>query len=114
VETSPTKSADGFVNLGACLMAKGQADDAMNCFKNALELDPTHFEAIYNLGGHFSFGTLNKITRIFYRIGFKEARTLPRSPAMLPAIFGFFGSAPHSSLPNFQFTGIKGRQRGRC
>lgn len=33
-------------------MAKAQPEEAISCFKNALELDPTHFEAIYDLGKH--------------------------------------------------------------
>lgn len=49
------KNADGyniggFVNLGACAMAKGQLDQAKTYFLSALECDPSHFEALYNLG----------------------------------------------------------------
>ncbi|XP_018320966.1 intraflagellar transport protein 88 homolog isoform X2 [Agrilus planipennis] len=43
-------NAGGFINLGACAMAKNQLDQAKNYFISALECDPSSFEALYNLG----------------------------------------------------------------
>lgn len=50
VKKTDAKNADGYVNYGASLMAKGLLDDAAECFQKALEYNPTHFEAIFNLG----------------------------------------------------------------
>lgn len=50
VRKSKAKSADGYVNYGASLMAKGQLDKAVECFQKALEFNTNHFEATYNLG----------------------------------------------------------------
>lgn len=50
VEGCKTPNANGFVNYGACLMAKGQLDKAIQMFQKAIELDSNHFEAIYDLG----------------------------------------------------------------
>ncbi|KAJ8956024.1 hypothetical protein NQ318_006300 [Aromia moschata] len=50
VKTTNAKNPDGYVNYGACLMVKGQLDEAVSCFQKALEYDPTHFKAIFNLG----------------------------------------------------------------
>lgn len=50
VKKSNAKSADGYVNYGASLMAKGLIDEAIEWFQKALEINPTHFEATYNLG----------------------------------------------------------------
>ncbi|XP_028129725.2 intraflagellar transport protein 88 homolog [Diabrotica virgifera virgifera] len=50
VEKQNAKSAEGFVNYGACLMAKDNLGEAITCFQKALACDPTFFEAIFNLG----------------------------------------------------------------
>lgn len=50
VEMCKYPNANGFVNYGACLMAKGDLDKAIDCFQKALELDGSHFEAIFDLG----------------------------------------------------------------
>lgn len=50
VEQCKTPNANGYVNYGACLMAKGHLDKAIQCFQKALELEPNHFEAIFDLG----------------------------------------------------------------
>lgn len=50
VKKSKARSPNGYVNYGASLMAKGFLDEAVECFKKALEFNKTHFEAIYNLG----------------------------------------------------------------
>uniref|UniRef100_A0AAR5P8U6 No mechanoreceptor potential B n=2 Tax=Dendroctonus ponderosae TaxID=77166 RepID=A0AAR5P8U6_DENPD len=50
VEQCKMPTADGFVNYGACLIATGQLDRAIQCFRKALDLNPDHFEAIFDLG----------------------------------------------------------------
>lgn len=50
IKKSCAKSADGYVNYGATVMAKGFVDEAIECFQKALEYYPNHFEATYNLG----------------------------------------------------------------
>lgn len=40
-----------FVNSGVCEMMKEKFDVAKFMFSNALEIDATLFEAIYNMGG---------------------------------------------------------------
>lgn len=50
INTSPTKIPEGYVNYGVCLMTKDQLDEATTAFKKALDLNDSHFEAIYNLG----------------------------------------------------------------
>lgn len=50
IKKSCAKSADGYVNYGATVMAKGFLDEAIECFQKALEYNPVHFEATYNLG----------------------------------------------------------------
>ncbi|CAG9770980.1 unnamed protein product [Ceutorhynchus assimilis] len=50
VENCKTPNANGYVNFGACLMAKNHLDKAIQSFQKALALDSNHFEAIFNLG----------------------------------------------------------------
>lgn len=50
IKTSGADIPEGYVNYGACLLTKGRHDEAAECFRKALELNSTHFEAIYNLG----------------------------------------------------------------
>lgn len=50
VKNADGYNVGGFVNLGACAMAKNDLDQAKAHFMNALECDPSHFEALYNLG----------------------------------------------------------------
>lgn len=50
VKISDGYNAGGFVNLGACALARGNLDQARNYFMSALECDPSSIEALYNLG----------------------------------------------------------------
>ncbi|XP_060535116.1 intraflagellar transport protein 88 homolog isoform X2 [Cylas formicarius] len=50
VDRCERPTAGAFVNRGACFMAKGDLRKATDCFERALEADPGHFEATYDLG----------------------------------------------------------------
>lgn len=54
MKNSDGYNVSGFVNLGACVMAQGQLDQAKSYFLSALECDPSHFESLYNLGENCS------------------------------------------------------------
>lgn len=45
-----------FVNSGVCEMMREKYDVAKFMFNNALEIDATLFEAIYNMGKHARLG----------------------------------------------------------
>jgi tetratricopeptide (TPR) repeat protein len=48
VEQKPVSTT--YNNLGVALLSKGRIDEAMECHKKAIQLDPENAEAYYNLG----------------------------------------------------------------
>jgi tetratricopeptide (TPR) repeat protein len=51
--------ADAYCNLGVIEYRRGSVSKAFNCFTNALETDPRHFEAHYNVANlYFETGDL--------------------------------------------------------
>jgi tetratricopeptide (TPR) repeat protein len=55
--------ADAYNNLGIIEYRRGNGSKAFNCFTNALEADPRHFEAHYNVGNlYFESGDLRLAT----------------------------------------------------
>ncbi|KAK5640651.1 hypothetical protein RI129_011462 [Pyrocoelia pectoralis] len=82
VKSIDNYNAAGFVHLGACFMVKNELEQAKSYFMSALDLDPSCFEALYNLGlvlkqqGHYDdalecfqkfSGSLSLIPEIIYQ-----------------------------------------------
>ena len=60
--------ADAYCNLGIIECSAGNTGKAFNCFTNALESDPRHFEAHYNMANlYFETGDL-RLARLHYEI----------------------------------------------
>jgi tetratricopeptide (TPR) repeat protein len=71
--------ADAYNNLGIIEYRRGDAGKAFNCFTNALEFDPRHFEAHYNVGNlYFETGDL-RLARFHYEIA---AEIRPNDPKL--------------------------------
>lgn len=68
-------SSAGFVNYGACYLAKNQLEQAKASFQNAVDLDPACFQALYNLGLFFKTFKLWLNPNLF-RSSFEAAREL--------------------------------------
>lgn len=66
----------GFVNLGACAMARGNLEQAKNYFISALDCDPSSFEALYNLGKDDCIFCKIFLLFCIRRFGFKTTRKL--------------------------------------
>ena len=66
--TAGDNAADAYNNLGVIECRQGSVGKAFNCFTNALETDPRHFEAHYNVGNlYFETGDL-RLARFHYEI----------------------------------------------
>src|SRR5262249_13974781 len=60
--------AEAHTNLGNALLAKGRPDDAIACYRRAIELDPKLAQAHGNLGSALSVkGRLDEAIRCFRR-----------------------------------------------
>jgi tetratricopeptide (TPR) repeat protein len=71
--------ADAYNNLGIIEYRRGSVGKAFNCFTNALELDPRHFEAHYNVANlYFETGDL-RLAKFHYEIA---AEIRPADPKL--------------------------------
>lgn len=73
LETAVRHKADSVIycNYGVVLLAKGQIDKAVECFKMATRLDPANAEAHYNLGNIFLSQQLSVKAADEYKIAIK-------------------------------------------
>ena len=72
-------AADAYNNLGVIECLQGNVGKAFNCFTNALETDPHHFEAHYNVGNlYFETGDL-RLARFHYEVA---AEVRPADPKL--------------------------------
>ncbi|KAJ8973762.1 hypothetical protein NQ317_017564 [Molorchus minor] len=65
VKITNAKSANGYVNYGACLMAKGHLEEAITCFQKALEY-------AQHISSNFQFrfsGSLALLPAVVYQVG---------------------------------------------
>lgn len=66
--TNGESVADAYCNLGIIECGAGNTSKAFNCFTNALEADPRHFEAHFNVANlYFETGDL-RLARLHYEI----------------------------------------------
>lgn len=98
VEGCKTPNANGFVNYGACLMAKGQLDKAIQMFQKAVELDSNHFEAIYDLG-LWVWTVVQVHWEKFIRAVSETSGALHRSLVLFSTVYGFFGLVAKRGVP---------------
>jgi len=70
--------ADAYNNLGIIEFRRGSASKAFNCFTNALEADPRHFEAHYNVANfYFETGDL-RLAKLHYDLAAEIRPTDPK------------------------------------
>ena len=70
--------ADAYNNLGIIECRRGSVGKAFNCFTNALESDPRHFEAHYNVANlYFETGDL-RLAKLHYEIAAEIRPTDPK------------------------------------
>ncbi|MGD8412938.1 MAG: tetratricopeptide repeat protein [Candidatus Latescibacterota bacterium] len=70
--------ADAYNNLGIIEYRRGSASRAFNCFTNALEADPRHFEAHYNVANlYFEAGDL-RLAKTHYEFAAEIRPTDPK------------------------------------
>jgi tetratricopeptide (TPR) repeat protein len=88
--------ADAYNNLGIIECRRGSVDKAFNCFTNALESDPRHFEAHYNVANlYFETGDL-RLAKLHYGIAGEIRPTDPKlffNLALLNTLKGDFRAA---------------------
>ncbi len=60
--------ADAYCNLGIIESQAGRLTKAFDCFTKALEQDPRHFEAHYNLGNLYFDGNELRLARMHYEL----------------------------------------------
>jgi len=88
--------ADAYNNLGIIECRRGSVGKAFNCFTNALESDPRHFEAHYNVANlYFETGDL-RLAKLHYGIAAEIRPTDPKlffNLALLNTIKGDFRAA---------------------
>lgn len=69
--------ADAYCNLGIIESGAGRTTKAFDCFTKALEHDPRHFEAHYNLGNLYFEADNLRLARMHYELAAEISRESP-------------------------------------